>query len=92
MADQQNPATYQGYAGPQAPAMGTYGAPTQNIMDTANEERIQEIAEAIIDEKWSDLVKNVELILNWKESVDSKIAKIYAIPIFHILALVLLIV
>lgn len=43
---------------------------------TIDEEKIEEIAEAIIEEKWEDLVKNVNKIIDWKEATDSRIAKI----------------
>lgn len=39
-------------------------------------ERIEEIAEAIIDEKWNDLVKSINKIVEWKERIESRIAKI----------------
>lgn len=40
------------------------------------DERIQEIAEAIIDEKWTDLITNVNKILDWKDNTESRIARI----------------
>ncbi|MBW3017219.1 hypothetical protein KY316_02510 [Candidatus Woesearchaeota archaeon] len=40
----------------------------------ASVERIQEIAEAIIDEKWDVLVENVNKIVDWKESVEKEMA------------------
>lgn len=43
---------------------------------TMPEERIQEIAEAIIDEKWSELIANVNKIIEWKDSTESRISKI----------------
>ncbi|MFO8015941.1 MAG: hypothetical protein R6U32_02460 [Candidatus Woesearchaeota archaeon] len=42
----------------------------------ATEERIQEIAEAIIDEKWSELISNVNKIVEWKDETESRITKI----------------
>jgi hypothetical protein len=39
-------------------------------------DRIEEIAEAIIDEKWNELVVNVNKIVDWKEEIDKKIASI----------------
>lgn len=36
-------------------------------------ERISEIAEAIIDEKWNDLLLAVQKIIEWKEKTDQKI-------------------
>ncbi len=56
---------------PVQPPMG--GMAQQPTMD---DERIQEIAESIIDEKWSDLIKNVQLILDWKQNVEGRLAKI----------------
>jgi len=49
------------------PAMPQPTAPT-----TTNEELI----EAIIDEKWNELVKDITKILEWKTSAESKISKI----------------
>jgi len=45
---------------------------TLNPMD----ERIEEVAEAIIDEKWSDLLDSVKKIIDWKESTTQRIDKI----------------
>ena len=41
-----------------------------------DEERIQEVAEAIIDEKWQELAKDVKKIIEWKERNDERIAKV----------------
>ncbi len=35
--------------------------------------RIEEITEAIIDEKWNELVKNINKIVDWKDKVESRI-------------------
>lgn len=40
------------------------------------EERIQEIAEAIIDEKWSELIANVNRIIEWKDETEAKINRL----------------
>ena len=40
-----------------------------------DEERIQEVAEAIIDEKWDDLVKDIQKVIEWKERSEDRIAK-----------------
>ena len=45
-----------------------YGAATER-------ERIEEVAEAIIDEKWNELVKDVSKVIEWKEKTESKINK-----------------
>ena len=39
-------------------------------------ERIEEVAEAIIEEKWRDLVKDVQRIVEWKDKTEIKITKI----------------
>ncbi len=36
------------------------------------EEQIEEIAEAIIDEKWEDLMKDINKLLEWKEKIDNR--------------------
>lgn len=40
------------------------------------EESVEEIAEAIIDEKWNELVKNINKIIEWKDKTESRIAEI----------------
>ncbi|MFA6088570.1 MAG: hypothetical protein WC755_01780 [Candidatus Woesearchaeota archaeon] len=39
-------------------------------------ERIEELAEAIIDEKWNELVKSIEKIAEWKERTESRLDRI----------------
>ncbi len=39
-------------------------------------ERIEEVAEAIIDEKWDELVKNINKIIEWKNKSESKISSL----------------
>ena len=41
-----------------------------------DEERIQEVAEAIIDEKWQELAKDIRRVIEWKERSEDRIAKI----------------
>ena len=73
--------------GPMNPNMGapmSMGGPVGGIPDMGmpggmgnpDEERIQEIAEAIIDEKWTDLIENVNRILEWKDSIESRLSKL----------------
>ncbi len=40
-----------------------------------NEERIEEIAESIIEEKWTDLIKNVNKIVEWKDKTEARISR-----------------
>jgi len=39
-------------------------------------ERIEEIAEAIIDEKWNEIVNSVNKIIDWKDRTEGKITRI----------------
>lgn len=42
----------------------------------ATKERIEEIAEAIIDEKWNELIRDINKVIEWKERTDGDIKKI----------------
>lgn len=37
--------------------------------------RIEEIAEAIIEEKWNDLMENINRIIEWKEKTETRITQ-----------------
>lgn len=50
--------------------------PSQSMQFGPEGERIEEIAEAIIDEKWKELVRNIDKIIEWKERTESTINKI----------------
>jgi len=41
-----------------------------------DDERIQEVAEAIIEEKWDALIKDIKKVAEWKERTDERISKI----------------
>ena len=41
----------------------------------SDRERIEELAEAIIDEKWNEIVRSINKIIDWKERMDSRISK-----------------
>lgn len=43
---------------------------------TMDEERMQEVAEAIIDEKWNELVKDIRKVIEWKNKSEDRIAKL----------------
>lgn len=49
---------------------GTYG------LDQVSLERIEEIAEAIIDEKWNEIIKSINKIIDWKERTEGQIQKL----------------
>jgi hypothetical protein len=42
----------------------------------AGTERIEELAEAIIEEKWTDLMENINRIIEWKEKTESRITQL----------------
>lgn len=41
-----------------------------------SKEKIEEIAEAIIDEKWNEFAKNLDVIVKWKERTESRLIEI----------------
>ena len=43
---------------------------------SVDEERVQEIAESIIDEKWEEFSKDIKKVIDWKEQVEDRIAKL----------------
>ncbi|MBS3135993.1 hypothetical protein J4401_03460 [Candidatus Woesearchaeota archaeon] len=59
---------------PQEPYQG-YGAMPERPQEEGNE-RIEEIAEAIIEEKWSELIKDINKITEWKEHADTEIRRL----------------
>lgn len=61
---------YSGYSQPQMPS-APQSAEESNIY-----ERIEEIAESMIDEKWDELIAEVKKIVEWKEKIEEKQAKI----------------
>jgi len=84
----QNPMQFQQSQFP-APQLGTPPPQEQPPMDMAppdmgipggldpsSMERIEEIAEAIIDEKWNEIVKSINKIIDWKDRTEQKITKI----------------
>lgn len=48
-----------------------YGAPAANF----EAQRIEELAEAIIDEKWNEIVRSINKIIDWKERVEARVTK-----------------
>ncbi len=52
-------------------------APAEMPMPAAADRTaIEEVAESIIDEKWEELMKSVDKIVEWKEATESKLVKI----------------
>ncbi len=64
MGQQQQPA-------PAAPMT----APLTGPAEEDSVDRIEEVAEAIIDEKWSELMKHIQKVIDWKGRVDSRIVE-----------------
>ncbi len=65
------------YAQPQQDPAGfspSGAAPSFSVDD--NKERIEEIAEAIIDEKWNVLVKDINKVIEWKERSDNELKRL----------------
>ncbi len=42
----------------------------------ADDERMSEVAEAIINEKWEEIIPEIKALTDWKEEIESKIQKI----------------
>lgn len=42
----------------------------------SDRDRIEEVAEAIIDEKWDELVKNINKIIEWKNKSDTRLSSL----------------
>ena len=76
-ADSANGTSY-----PASPAYSqpSYAQPRMSAPPTAEEgniyERIEEIAESMIDEKWDELIAEVKKIIEWKEKIEEKQNKI----------------
>jgi hypothetical protein len=47
--------------------------PTPELID---KEQIEEIAEAIIDEKWKEFEEDIKIIIDWKEKTETKVSQI----------------
>lgn len=66
----------QGYEQAQQPFQ-TFQAPREiQAPVSIDEERIQEVAEAIIDEKWEELAKDIKKVIEWKERSEDRLAKL----------------
>jgi len=51
-------------------------APSYSQPSDGSREKIEEMAEAIIDEKWEELVKSINKIIEWKSKVESNLNKV----------------
>ena len=48
----------------------------QQEVQASYEEQIEEVAEAIINEKWEDLMKTINKLLEWREGMENRMAVI----------------
>lgn len=48
----------------------------QSNVEQISIERIEEIAEAIIDEKWNEIVRSINKIIDWKERTETNITRL----------------
>ena len=46
------------------------------IPESVDEERVQEVAEAIIDEKWAEFAQDIKRVIEWKERTEERVAKL----------------
>ena len=79
MPPQPEPMSPQSYPTPeQYPSMQTPQPPSpeEYTVPVTEREMVEEVAEAIIDEKWNELVKDINKVIEWKEKTESKINKI----------------
>ena len=57
------------------PQMGMQNNDSNIDVTSADTEKIEEIVEAIVEEKWTELIKNVNKIIEWKEKTESRLVK-----------------
>ena len=50
--------------------------PREQTVNSVDRESIQEVAEAIIDEKWEELAKDIKKVIEWKERSEERIVKL----------------
>jgi len=63
------------YAGQQQQQDMPFMEQQQYQQKETDNERIEEVAEAIIDEKWNALVKDINKVIEWKERTEARIVK-----------------
>jgi len=61
---------------PMQPQMAHPQVPPPPAHNESPNARVEEIAEAIIDEKWSELLKDINKIVEWKETTESRLVKL----------------
>lgn len=63
-------------AQPMEQPMEQYGYAPEQPAFGGERERIEEMAETIIDEKWDELIKNINKIVEWKDKTEARIQKV----------------
>ena len=64
------------------PQQPQYNYPQQNVqaqqpqIDHIDEEKIQEVAEAVIEEKWEGLTKDIKAVIEWKNRSEGKMVQL----------------
>jgi len=58
-----------------APGMPVAGEEYPPMGGDANTDRIEEVAEAIIEEKWNDLMENINRVIDWKEKTETRLTQ-----------------
>ena len=66
----QQPTQQPQYVPPQYPPQQQQQSSDQGI----GQDRVEELVEQIIDEKWTELMKNINKIIEWKNSIESRMA------------------
>jgi hypothetical protein len=74
MGMQQGPPDFQNY--PSQDYGSGFPPPSQGVARDDIKERIEEIAEAIIDEKWNEILRDINKVVEWKERTDGEIKRI----------------
>jgi hypothetical protein len=57
-------------------SMNNFNNQSPQFNQSLDNEQIERVAEAIIEEKWNELSKHITKIIDWKEKTESKINKI----------------
>ncbi len=54
-------------------AMQPMDFPPQQAQEDVSKESVEEMIETIIDEKWEELMKNINKVIEWKNKADAKV-------------------
>jgi hypothetical protein len=73
--EQMQPPAMEGYGMQEQMPPHGYGPETQPQTQEPNQ-RIEEIAEVIIDEKWKELSADINKVIEWKEKTESRVTKL----------------